>query len=265
MQDMMANDRVTESLLNGKVAIITGGGTGIGAACADVLAGAGAHIIVAGRSTETLTPVAERNGGTAITCDVTDQQQVKVLFAEALKVTGKVDILVNNAGIPGPVAPVAEVDVEAWKQCIDVNLFGALYCLQEAARIMDSQQSGSIINMSSLMGVQGYPMRTAYCATKFALIGITEAMARELGAHGVRVNAILPGAVSGENMDRILERRAAAEGRPVEDIVKENYTDPAALKRWVDPQEVGRAVLFYASELSSSTTGDKMKVDCGRF
>ena len=130
---------------------------------------------------------------------------------------------------------------------------------------MIKQQSGSIINMSSLMGIQGYPMRSAYVASKFALIGITETMARELGPHNVRVNALMPGAVSGANMDRILQSRAASENRTVEKIERENYTDVAALKRWVDPEEVARAALFCASDLSSAVTGDKMKVCCGRF
>jgi len=119
--------------------------------------------------------------------------------------------------------------------------------------------------MSSLMGIEGYPMRSAYCATKFAMVGMTEAVAREVGPDNVRVNSLLPGAVSGKNMDRILERRAKVEGRPVEDIIKENYSDPAALKRWVAPEEVAKAALFYASDASSAVTGDKMKVDCGRF
>ena len=108
-------------------------------------------------------------------------------------------------------------------------------------------------------------MRSAYVASKFALIGITETMARELGPLNVRVNALRPGAVSGENMDRIVARRAEAEGRHSAEIEGENYTDVAALKRWVSPEEVGRAALYYASDLSSAITGDKMKVDCGRF
>jgi NAD(P)-dependent dehydrogenase (short-subunit alcohol dehydrogenase family) len=148
---------------------------------------------------------------------------------------------------------------------MNINLVGAMYCLQEAAQVMGAQKSGSIINMSSLMGIQGYPMRSAYVASKFALIGITETMARELGPLNVRVNALMPGAVSGENMDRILARRAEAEGRYADEIERENYTDVAALKRWVSPEEVGRAALYYASDLSSAITGDKMKVDCGRF
>jgi NAD(P)-dependent dehydrogenase (short-subunit alcohol dehydrogenase family) len=251
--------------LEGKLAMITGGGSGIGEATAKVFSEAGATVVVTGRRTEPLERVAKGIGGHAIACDVSDQAQVRKMFAQALQITGQIDILLNNAGVPGPIAPVAEVDMEAWIQCMHINLVGAMYCLQEAAQIMGAQKSGSIINMSSLMGVQGYPMRSAYVASKFALIGITETMARELGSLNVRVNALMPGAVYGENMDCVLTRRAEAEGRPIEEIERENYIDVAALKRWVSPEEVGRAALYYASDLSSAITGDKMKVDCGRF
>ena len=251
--------------LEGKLAIITGGGSGIGEATAKVFSEAGATVVVTGRRPEPLERVAKEIGGYAITCDVSDQAQVRKMFAQALQITGRIDILLNNAGVPGPIAPIAEVDMEAWIQCMHINLVGAMYCLQEAAQIMGAQKSGSIINMSSLMGTQGYPMRSAYVASKFALIGVTETMARELGSLNVRVNALMPGAVYGENMDRVLARRAEAEGRPTEEIERESYTDVAALKRWVSPEEVGRAALYYASDLSSAITGDKMKVDCGRF
>ena len=251
--------------LDGKLAIITGGGSGIGEATAKVFSEAGATVVVTGRQPEPLERVAEEIGGHAITCDVSDQAQVRKMFAQALQINGQIDILLNNAGGPGPIAPVAEVDMEAWTECMNINLLGAMYCLQEAAQIMGAQKSGSIINMSSLMGIQGYPMRSAYVASKFALVGVTETMARELGPLNVRVNALMPGAVSGENMNRVLARRAEAEGRPTEEIERESYTDVAALKRWVSPEEVGRAALYYASDLSSAITGDKMKVDCGRF
>ncbi|MFT6089100.1 SDR family NAD(P)-dependent oxidoreductase [Sulfitobacter sp.] len=251
--------------LDGKLAVITGGGSGIGEATAHVFVQAGATVVVAGRRLAPLEKVAKAVGGHAIACDVSDQDDVRALFAKARKITGRIDVLLNNAGGPGPIAPVAEVDMTDWVSCMNINLVGAMYCLQEAAKIMTAQGAGSIINMSSLMGIQGYPMRSAYVASKFALIGITETMARELGPVGVRVNALMPGAVSGENMDRILARRAEAEGRPTSEIERENYTDVAALKRWVTPEEVGRAALYYASDLSSAITGDKMKVDCGRF
>ncbi len=251
--------------LDGKLAIVTGGGSGIGEATAHVFAGAGATVVVTGRRMAPLEKVAHDVGGHAIACDVSDAEQVKAMFASALKITGRVDVLLNNAGGPGPIAPVAEVDMAEWVTCMNTNLVGAMHCLQEASKIMTRQKSGSIINMSSLMGIAGYPMRSAYVASKFALIGITETLARELGPSGVRVNALMPGAVSGENMDRVLHRRAEAEGRPIDVIERENYTDVAALKRWVSPEEVGRAALYYASDLSSAITGDKMKVDCGRF
>lgn len=251
--------------LDGKTAIVTGGGTGIGAAVATVLARAGAFVVVSGRRPDPLAAVADAIGGQAEVCDICSATEVDRLVDTACSRTGRLDILVNNAGVPGPIAPVADVDIGAWRAALEINLFGTLNCLQSTARVMRDQSSGTIINMSSLMGVQGYPMRSAYCASKFALVGLTETMARELGPYNVRVNALLPGAVSGENMDRILEKRSRAEGRPMEDIVRENYTDPAALGRWVAPEEVGRAALYLASDLSSATTGETIKVDCGRF
>jgi NAD(P)-dependent dehydrogenase (short-subunit alcohol dehydrogenase family) len=124
---------------------------------------------------------------------------------------------------------------------------------------------GSIINMSSLMGLRGYPMRAAYTATKFAVIGITEAVAQELGPFGIRVNAICPGAVNGELMKRVVSARALAEKRPLKEIIKANYTDKAALRRWVEPEEVAGVALFLASAAASSVTGESIKVDAGRM
>ena len=251
--------------LDGKTAIVTGGGSGIGEAIALAFAEAGAHVVVAGRRQAEIDKVARAANGLAVACDVTRYEDVEHLFEAAKQRRGRVDILVNNAGQSGPIAPIAEVDIEAWRTCVEVNLIGAMHCLKVAARQMSEQGSGSIINMSSLMGLTGYPMRSAYSATKFALIGMTEAVAREVGPAGVRVNALCPGAVSGELMDRVVARRAEAEGRPPEEIIRENYTDHAALRRWVDPAEVAAAALFLASDASSSVTGDRIKVDCGRF
>ena len=251
--------------LNGKVAVVTGGGTGIGKATAIRFTEAGARVVVAGRQRATLDPVAAQTGGLALVCDVTDERQVETLFATAKDELGRVDVLFNNAGMSGPIMPLTEMDTERWDECIAVNLRGAMLCMKHAGRVMAEQQSGSIINVSSLMGLRGYPMRAAYSATKFALIGMTEAFAHEVGEHGVRVNALCPGAVSGELMDRVIARRAEAEGRPAEEIIKENYTDPSALKKWVTPEEVADAALYLASDASSGITGDRIKVDAGRL
>jgi NAD(P)-dependent dehydrogenase (short-subunit alcohol dehydrogenase family) len=256
---------MTSSNLSGRVAIITGGGTGIGAAIARCFADAGAHVVVAGRSMGAIAAVATETGGTAIACDVTDLDDVERLFAAALRITGRVDILVNNAGESGPIAPLAEVDLAAFRACVELNLFGALHCMRVAARLMTAAGGGSIVNMSSLMGLKGQPLRTAYCATKFALIGLTEALAREVGPAGVRVNALCPGAISGELMDRVIARRAVAEDRDPAAIIRESYTDVASLRRWVSPEEVAAAALFLASDAGAAITGDRIKVDAGRF
>jgi NAD(P)-dependent dehydrogenase (short-subunit alcohol dehydrogenase family) len=256
---------MNETPLQGRVAIVTGGGSGIGRAIARRFAEAGARVAVAGRGEAAIGVVAAETGGIGIPCDVTHIDQVEAMFARVLDWGGGCDVLVNNAGQTGPVGALADVDLAAWRDCVEVNLFGAMYCLRVAARIMGAQGRGSIINMSSRMGLHGYPMRSAYSATKFALIGMTEAVAREVGPSGVRVNALCPGAVSGELMDRVIAARAAAEGRPPEEIIRRDYTDSAALRRWLSPEEVAEAALFLASDASSAITGERIRVDCGRF
>jgi NAD(P)-dependent dehydrogenase (short-subunit alcohol dehydrogenase family) len=251
--------------VEGRVAIVTGGGSGIGRAIAHRFAAAGARVVVAGRGEAAIGAVAAETGGIAVACDVTSLDQVEALFARAAAWGGGCDVLVNNAGQTGPVGALAEVDLDAWRACIEVNIFGAMHCLRVAARVMAAQGRGSIINMSSRMGLHGYPMRSAYSATKFALIGMTEAVAREVGPRGVRVNALCPGAVSGALMERVIAARAAAEGRPAEEIIRRDYTDNAALRRWLSPEEVAEAALFLASDASSAITGERIRVDAGRF
>ncbi|MGG5822710.1 SDR family NAD(P)-dependent oxidoreductase [Falsiroseomonas sp. HW251] len=256
---------MSDAALQGRVAVVTGGGSGIGRAIARRFARAGARVVVAGRREAAIAAVAAETHGIAVTCDVTRLDDVEALFARALAWGGSCDVFVNNAGQTGPVGALAEVDLDAWRACIEVNLFGAMHGLRVAARIMAAQGRGSIINMSSRMGLHGYPMRSAYSATKFALIGMTEAVAREVGPRGVRVNALCPGAVSGELMERVIAARAAAEGRPPEEIIRRDYTDSAALRRWLSPEEVADAALFLASDASSAVTGERIRVDCGRF
>ena len=256
---------MTNQELSGKVAVVTGGGSGIGKATAIRFARAGAQVVVAGRSRATLDAVAKETNGVAIVADVAEEDQVEALFGETKVSFGRVDVLFNNAGISGPIMSLTEMDTKLWDECVAINLRGAMLCMKYAGRLMCEQKSGSIVNVSSLMGLKGYPLRSAYSATKFALIGMTEAFAHEVGPSGVRVNALCPGAVHGELMERVIARRAETEGRPVEDIIKENYTDPAALRKWVSPEEVAEAALYLASDASSGITGERIKVDAGRL
>lgn len=260
----MAESVGADGVLAGRVALVTGGGTGIGAAIARRFARAGARVAITGRRTEPLKNIAAEIGGAAIVADVSDEVSVSRMFDELDRALGgKLDILVNNAGITGPVLGVADMDMAAWDETMAINIRGTILCARQAIGRM--RQGGSIINMSSLMGLRGYPMRSAYTASKFAVIGITEALAHEVGALGIRVNALCPGAVNGDLMQRVIAARAAKENRPAEDIIKENYTDKAALRRWIEPEEVAEAALFLASDASSGITADRMRVDAGRL
>ncbi|MEO8751531.1 MAG: SDR family oxidoreductase [Casimicrobiaceae bacterium] len=251
-------------ILHGRVALVTGGGSGIGEAIAHAFAAAGAHVIVAGRGAARLDRVAAAIGGHAIPADVSDESSVAALYARIDAGPGGPDILVNNAGVTGPVARAADMDMTEWEATMAINVRGTLLCIKYAVPRMRARGGGSIINMSSLMGLKGTPMRSAYTASKFAVLGITDAVAQEVGVDNIRVNALCPGAVNGELMQRVIAARVAAEGRSAAEIIRANYTDKASLRRWVEPEEVAAAALFLASPASAAITGERLRVDAGR-
>jgi len=255
----------TRAPLAGRVAVVTGGGSGIGKAIALRFAAAGAMVIVVGRRAAAIEAVARAAGGEAIAADVAREADVEKLFAAVAARHGRLDALINNAGVTGPVAAAAAMDMAAWDETVAINIRGVILCIKHALAIMRPRRAGSIVNMSSLMGLRGYPMRSAYCATKFAVIGITQAVAQEVGKEGIRVNAMCPGAVNGELMERVIAARARAEGRAPEEIIRTAYTDVAALRRWIEPEEVADVALFLASDASGSITGEHLRVDAGRM
>jgi hypothetical protein len=252
--------------LAGRIAVVTGAGTGIGRAIALRFAQEGARLVLAGRRAAPLEAVARETAGLPIVTDVANEESVAQLFAACGARVGAPDILINNAGVTGPVAAAADLDMRDWDECVAINIRGVILCLKHAIRAMrEAGKRGAIVNMSSLMGLKGYPQRSAYTATKFAVIGITQAVAQEVGRDGIRVNALCPGAVNGELMERVIAARARSEGRDPAEIIQRNYTDMAALRRWVEPEEVAAAALFLCTDDSSATTGESIKVDAGRM
>jgi NAD(P)-dependent dehydrogenase (short-subunit alcohol dehydrogenase family) len=191
------------------------------------------------------------------------ESEVASLFDQVGNDFGRLDILVNNAGIAGPVANADAMDIAAWDETMAINVRGTILGIKYAVPLMRRGGGGSIVNMSSLMGLRGTPMRSAYTASKFAIIGITDAVAQEVGIDNIRVNSLCPGAVNGELMQRVIAARSAAEGRLAEEVIRMYYTDKSALRRWVEPEEVAQAALFLAT--AGSITGERLRVDAGRF
>jgi NAD(P)-dependent dehydrogenase (short-subunit alcohol dehydrogenase family) len=250
--------------LAGKVALVTGGGSGIGEAIARAFVAAGAQVAITGRDRARLERVAQAIGARARPADVADESSVAALFEALDAAYPGLDILVNNAGITGPVARAADMDMAAWDETMAINVRGTLLCIKHAVPRMRRRGGGSIINLSSLMGLKGTPMRSAYTASKYAVLGITDAVAQEVGVDNIRVNALCPGAVNGELMQRVIAARVAAEGLTPDEVVRKHYTDKASLRRWVEPEEVAAAALFLASPAAAAITGERLRIDAGR-
>jgi 3-hydroxybutyrate dehydrogenase len=253
--------------LDGKVAVITGGGRGIGRAIALRFAAAGASVVVSGTSTEALEQTArdiEARGARAIRviADVADEAAVAQVIARTLAAFGRLDILVNNAGIAGPTALVTEVKREDWERTLAVNLTGAFLCAKHALPHMIGQQSGRIINITSIAGLQAYALRSPYCASKWAMIGLTQTLAEEAGRYNITANAIAPGPVNGPRIETVIRNRAAQMKVTVEEVTRQ-YVEPTALKRMVEEDDIAALALFLASDEGRNITGETFNVSGG--
>lgn len=228
--------------LAGRTALVTGGGTGLGAAIARHLHGAGADVVVAGRRPEPLRELASALGGRAswAAVDVADPASVDRL-AEQLR-EKEVSVLVNNAGIAGPVAPLTDISVEEWDEVFDVNVRGTFLMCRAFLPGMVSRGHGDVINLASVSGKRPLVRRTPYCASKMAVIGLTSTLAFEVGPAGVNVNTLSPGPVDGPRMDRNFRLEAERTGASYEQA-QDAFVSRAALGRMVTEEEVGAAVV----------------------
>ena len=207
--------------LSGQVALITGGGTGIGKAIAQAMHKEGAKIIIVGRKEEILKEAQAELGSDVemMTCDVTQEDQVKKVYENIMSNHGKIDILINNAGMAAK-AKSYEMSYDLWKKVVDVNLNGAFLCAREAMKIMVNQKSGRIINIGSISGQMSRPENAPYTATKFAIEGLTRALALDGRDHGVAVSVIHPGNAA-TNIWKGREEISEREGLiPLEDLGK---------------------------------------------
>jgi NAD(P)-dependent dehydrogenase (short-subunit alcohol dehydrogenase family) len=261
------------AVLEGKIAFVTGGGSGIGRAIARCLAAAGASVCVAGRNRRNLEEAVDgiaAAGGTAlpIPMDIRVERQVVDAVAHAVESFNRIDILVNNSGIGGPTKPLWDLSLEEWNAVLAVNLTGAMLVSREVLKHMvPAGLGGVIINIGSEGGRSGdgrsgYPLRAPYCCAKMGLIALTETLARECGPHGIRVNCITPAAVRGERFIRMIQARADAAGISYEEALAAEMK-MYSLGRPAEEEEVARVVAFLASDDAAAITGQTIPLNCG--
>jgi sorbitol-6-phosphate 2-dehydrogenase len=259
----------TRPLLD-KVAIVTGGGQGLGEAISLRLAQEGAQIVIADINLETAQETAERIAGSAdrkaiaLQVNVTDEEQVEAMVARAVQEFGRLDILVNNAGVLRS-GPVEEFALKDWRFVIDVNLIGYFLCCKYATRVMKEQGSGTIIQINSKSGKKGSFRNSAYAASKFGGIGLTQSVALEMAEYGVRVNAVCPGNLLDSPLwvNSLFKQYARNQGI-TEEEVRQKYIDQVPMKRGCTYEDVCNVVVFLASDQSSYMTGQAINVTGGQ-
>ena len=196
----------------------------------------------------------------AAVVDLADGDALDRWLDEAIGTLGGVDVLVNNAGTKGPTAYIEDVDPADWSACLTVSLDSHYRCARRVAPLLKQQRSGTIIEISSMAGMYGYGMRTPYAAAKWAVVGLTKSLAIELGPFGVTCNAICPGSVRGDRIDRVIA--AEAEQRGVDpQVVADEYVAGQSIKRFVEPSEIADMCLFLSSPAARMVSGQAIGVD----
>lgn len=242
--------------------IVTAGAAGIGRAFATTFQEAGASVFVCDVDADALSELRAEHPKIGLTVtDVALPSQVNEMFEAAKSFLGGLDVLINNAGITGPTARVEDISVAEWDRTIAIDLNGMFYCTRLAVPLLKASGGGSIINLSSIAGRLGYPLRTPYSAAKWAIVGFTKSLAIELGPSNIRVNAIQPGVVEGERVNRVIAARAEAAGIDFE-TSKRQFVSTISLRRMVSAQDIANMALFLATPAGASISGQALSV-CG--
>jgi NAD(P)-dependent dehydrogenase (short-subunit alcohol dehydrogenase family) len=251
-----------------RVAIVTGAGSGVGAAIARAFAAEGADLVLAGRRPEPLEDTASVVRGLGpralvMPTNVATEVDVRALVARTVEELGRVDVLVNAAASPGDETTVANMTLAAWNETLQSTLTGAMLCTRECLiRSMLPRRAGSIVNIASTAGLRGVAARSHFSAAKAGLIRFTESVAREVGPQGIRANCIVPGPVATERLNLYHERLSATRGVAVERVVEE-ASRQVALRRLITPDEIAAVAVFLASEQSSGITAETVRVTGG--
>ncbi len=247
--------------------MVTGASKGIGRVTSELFAAEGAAVVCAARSSALVEDTAARirdAGGLAlaVTADVSREDEVGAVFAAGVSAFGFVDCLVNNAGDGGPTTPVQDYSLEDFRAVVDSCLVSSFLCAKAAVPAMLAAGRGAIVNVGSMAGRRGLPFRVGYASAKAGQMGLTVSLALELGRHNITVNAVLPGAVEGDRIERAFAGQAAVRGTTAESV-RQSFVERSPLKRLTTAEDIAWAAVFLCSDRARAISGQWLPVNAG--
>ena len=252
-----------QSLKNKKI-IISAGASGIGWAIAKTCIEKGAKVFLCDINDKLINKIKKKtkykNKIYAYECDASNENDVIDFFSKILKKTKKIDALINNVGISGPTGTLEKIDSDEWEETIKVNVISHFYFAKQAIPIIKKNKGGSIINLSSGAGIMGFPLRSPYAASKWAIVGLTKTLAMELGKYKIRVNAICPGTIKGERMKRVVREKAKFLKISQKKVEKE-FVSMASMNNWIYEEDIAKMCSFLISKDSERVSGQIIGVD----
>jgi len=251
------------SLYNKKI-IISAGASGIGWATAKICLSKGAIVYLCDIDNKSLNKIKKNSQYNkklfAYKCDASDEDDVSNFFNQVNKKTKKIDALINNVGIAGPTGIIEKLNSEDWERTLKINVISHFYFTKLAIPMLKKNKGGSIINISSGAGIMGFPLRSPYAASKWAVIGVTKTLAMELGKYNIRVNAICPGTIKGGRMVRVIRDKAKFL-KVSKKLVEKEFVSMASMNCWIYEEDIGKMCSFLISNDSERVSGQAISVD----
>ena len=250
--------------LQNKKIIISAGASGIGLATTKVCLSRGAYVYLCdidNKSIKKLNRHPLKNKRLFIyQCDASNEEQVSLFFDKIKKKTKRIDALINNVGVAGPTGSLEKLKSKDWENTLHVDVNSHFYFTKKAIPLIKRSKNGSIINISSTAGILGFPLRSPYAASKWAIIGVTKTLAMELGKFNIRVNAVCPGTIKGDRMKRVIRDKAKFTKVPSKSIEKD-FISMSSMKQWILEEDIGKMCSFLISDDSSKVSGQVISVD----
>ena len=250
--------------LKSKKIIISAGASGIGWSTAKICLSKGATVYICDIESKYLKKVQKhplnKKKLFVYECDASNENQVSELFKKINKKTKKIDALINNVGVAGPTGSLEKLKSKDWERTIQIDVNSHFYFTKKAIPLIKKSRNGSIINISSTAGILGFPLRSPYAASKWAIIGITKTLAMELGKYNIRVNAVCPGSIKGERMKKVIRDKAKFTKVSSKKIEKD-FISMSSMKKWILEEDIGKMCAFLISDDSSKVSGQVISVD----